>query len=519
METSEPEPSSTQPKGFADLSLKPQVLRAVQAAGYDTPTTIQSKIIPPILAGRDVLAQSQTGTGKTAAFALPILSLLDVERRSPQALVLTPTRELAIQVAKSFTTYAGALPKFSVAAIYGGQDYEPQFKQLKRGVQVIVGTPGRVIDHIKRGTLNLGDIDYFVLDEADRMLDMGFHEDVQFMLQHMPEQRQIALFSATMPGPIVNIAKRYLNDPIRVTIESQSTAALIRQRALFVAPRDKLRLLAQLLEVEDTDGVIVFVRTKEATAVVAEELSRQGRTTVALNGDMSQRARDRAVERFRGGYLDILVATDVAARGLDVTRVSHVINFDIPNTPDAYTHRIGRTGRAESSGKAYTFVTHEDFPSIKAIERALGMEIPRVKLRDFAGSMPNERVSERRPPSRKGGAPGGRGERGGRGRSSEGSRGGGGGGGRGGQRASTASVRRVERPAAAESSGPGFGAGLDTSGGGRSQGGAPRKSNKGGGGLSKSGRRRKRMRQSGSSGGSGQGAGPRGSGGRNSRRS
>lgn len=373
LQTEETEPNSGRAKltGFAGLPLSREVLRAVEMAGYDAPTAVQSEIIPLMQDGRDVLAQSQTGTGKTAAFALPILSRLDICRREPQTLVLTPTRELAIQVAKSFSSYGKALPGFSVAAIYGGQDYEAQFRQLKRGVHVVVGTPGRVIDHIKRGTLRLGGIDCLVLDEADEMLNMGFLEDVEFTLERTPEGRQIALFSATLPPPIRRLAQRYLNDPAKVTIEKKTmTADSIRQRVLFVAPRDKLDALTRILEVEETDGVIVFTRTREATVSVAEELTRRGLSAVALNGDMHQKARERTIERLRSGQLNVLVATDVAARGLDVSRVSHVFNFDAPHDAQSYIHRVGRTGRAGRNGEAIIFLTNAQRSKLQVIERA-----------------------------------------------------------------------------------------------------------------------------------------------------
>lgn len=355
---------------FRDLSLSEDVQKSVELAGYEKPTEIQRQIIPLMLEGRDLLAQSQTGTGKTAAFALPILSRIDVRRRKPQVLVLAPTRELAIQVAKSFSTYASCLPGFNVAAIYGGQDYEPQFKQLRRGVHVVVGTPGRVIDHIKRGTLDLSGIECLVLDEADEMLNMGFLDDVQLVLEQTPENRQVALFSATLPEPIRDIAANYLNDPAKVTIKSKTmTADAIRQRALFVAPRDKISVLIRILEAEETDGVIIFTKTKDATVVVAEQLVAEGLSAVALNGDMPQKVRERTIEQLKSGQLNILVATDVAARGLDVTRVSHVFNFDMPHDSESYIHRVGRTGRAGRSGEAIIFLTNAQRGRLRVIER------------------------------------------------------------------------------------------------------------------------------------------------------
>ncbi len=365
---------------FSDLQLNSHVLKSVQNAGYEKPTEVQSEIIPQMLAGRDVLAQSQTGSGKTAAFALPILSRIDMERRDPQVLVLAPTRELAIQVAKSFSTYAGGLPGFSVAAIYGGQDYEPQLKQLRRGVHVVVGTPGRVIDHINRGTLDISSIDCLVLDEADEMLNMGFLEDVEFVLGRAPKDRQVALFSATLPGPIRSIAQQHLTDPAKITIKTKTvTAESIRQRALFVSPRDKIDVLTRFLEVEETDGVIVFTKTKDATVSVAQQLSREGFSAVALNGDMPQKVRERTIEQLKAGHLNILVATDVAARGLDVTRVSHVFNFDLPHDSEGYIHRVGRTGRAGRNGEAIIFLTNAQRGKLRLIERATKQPIEVVQ--------------------------------------------------------------------------------------------------------------------------------------------
>lgn len=383
---------------FSDLPLRAEVQQAVQAAGYETPTSIQAEIIPHMLDGRDVVAQSQTGTGKTAAFALPILSRVDVRRHLPQVLVLTPTRELAIQVAKSFSTYAGNLPGFAVMAIYGGQDYGIQFKQLKRGVQVVVGTPGRVIDHIKRGTLDLSGIACLVLDEADEMLNMGFLDDVKFVLDQAPDTRQIALFSATLPAPIRTIAQRYLNDPARITVQKKTmTAESIRQRALFLAPRDKISTLKRLLEVEETDGVIIFTNTKDASVSVAEQLNREGLAAVALNGDMPQKVRERTIEQLKAGHLDILVATDVAARGLDVTRVSHVFNFDVPQDNDSYIHRIGRTGRAGRKGEAFIFLTPSQRGKLRFIEKATRqpIEIVEPPTADAINAMRARRFTQR----------------------------------------------------------------------------------------------------------------------------
>ncbi|APZ93898.1 DEAD/DEAH box helicase [Fuerstiella marisgermanici] len=366
---------------FRDLPLHEDVQRAIEQSGYEKPTDIQAQIIPHVLEGRDVLAQSQTGTGKTAAFALPVLSNIDTgPRQPPQVLVLAPTRELAIQVAKSFSTYASCMPRFGVAAIYGGQDYGIQLRALRDGVQVVVGTPGRVIDHIKRGTLDLSNIKCLVLDEADEMLNMGFLEDVQFVLDQTPAGRQVALFSATLPPPIRTIAQRYLSDPTRITIKKKTmTADSIRQRALFVPPRDKVETLIRILEVEETDGVIVFTKTREATVSVAEQLSKAGLNAIALNGDMAQRVRERTIDQLKSGHLDILVATDVAARGLDVNRISHVFNYDMPQDTESYIHRVGRTGRAGRKGEAVIFLTNNQRGKLRMIERATKQPIEVVQ--------------------------------------------------------------------------------------------------------------------------------------------
>ncbi|MFG0265463.1 MAG: DEAD/DEAH box helicase, partial [Rhodopirellula sp. JB055] len=388
VQAAEPEKAKATPESnepteplFRDLDLRAEVQKAVAASGYDKPTPIQAEIIPYMLDGRDVLAQSQTGTGKTAAFALPILSRVDVRNRRPQVLVLAPTRELAIQVARSFTKYGADLDGFQVAAIYGGQDYEPQLKQLRRGVQVVVGTPGRVIDHVKRGTLDLGSLDCLVLDEADEMLNMGFLEDVQFVLEKSPKGRQVALFSATLPKPIRKIADEYLDDPARITIKSKTiTAASVRQRALFVSPRDKIDALARILEVEETDGVIVFTKTKDSTLSVAEKLCQQGFSAIALNGDMPQKVRERTIDQLKRGHLDVLVATDVAARGLDVPRIIHVFNFDLPHDSESYVHRIGRTGRAGRSGQAIIFLTNAQRRQLRFIENTTKQPIEIIDL-------------------------------------------------------------------------------------------------------------------------------------------
>lgn len=365
---------------FRDLPLSDEVQLAVQMAGYVSPTPIQAQIVPHLLSGRDVLAQSQTGTGKTAAFALPILSQLEFKRPSPQVLVLAPTRELATQVAKSFETYGACMPKLRVAAIYGGADYEPQLRMLRKGAQIVVGTPGRVLDHVRRGSLKLDAIRCLVLDEADEMLNMGFIEDVEFVLQNTPPQKQIALFSATLPKPIRQIADQHLQEPASVTIRRKTlTADSIEQRCVFVDERDKLPLLSNLLELEETDGVIVFTKTKDSTLLVAEHLSRLGLKAAALNGDLPQARRQRTVDQLKSGQLDILVATDVAARGLDVQRISHVFNFDLPHDSESYVHRIGRTGRAGRSGVAVIFLTFRQRGKLRLIEKVTKQTIQVVE--------------------------------------------------------------------------------------------------------------------------------------------
>ncbi|MBL8890957.1 MAG: DEAD/DEAH box helicase [Planctomycetaceae bacterium] len=366
---------------FSDLELRDEIQQAVLDSGYVQPTPIQAQIIPHVLAGRDVLAQSQTGSGKTAAFALPILSKIEVPtRRQPQVLVLAPTRELAMQVSASFQQYGRNLAGLNIATIYGGQDYEVQFRQLNRQPQIVVGTPGRVIDHVNRGRLDLSGIDCLVLDEADEMLNMGFLEDVQFVLEKMPNGRQITLFSATLPPAIREIAEQYLRDPVHVTIKQKTmTAESIQQRAVFVGVSDKLDVLARFLEMETTDGVIVFTKTKESTITVAEYLVEHGYKATALNGDMPQKVRERAIQQLKSGYLDIVVATDVAARGLDVPRISHVFNFDLPHDSESYIHRIGRTGRAGRSGHAIVFLTGGQKSKLRLIERATKQPIEVVE--------------------------------------------------------------------------------------------------------------------------------------------
>jgi len=367
--------------GFTALGLSPEVLRALSDVGYESPSPIQAAMIPPILEGRDVLGQAQTGTGKTAAFALPILSRLDLKPGKPQALVLAPTRELAIQVAEAFQRYAAHMPGLQVLPIYGGQSYGPQLHSLKRGVHVVVGTPGRVIDHLDKGTLDLSELKFLVLDEADEMLRMGFIDDVEKVLQATPPQRQVALFSATMPSVIRKIAQRHLKDAVEVTIKSSTTtAANIRQRYWFVSGMHKLDAMTRILEAEPFDAMIIFARTKQATEELAGKLQARGLAAAAINGDIAQPQRERVIQQLKDGKLDILVATDVAARGLDVDRISHVMNYDIPYDTESYVHRIGRTGRAGRNGDAILFVSPREKGMLHAIERATRQPIEQMQL-------------------------------------------------------------------------------------------------------------------------------------------
>ena len=366
---------------FADFGLSEAVNLAVTSAGYETPSPIQAQSIPHLLQGRDILGVAQTGTGKTAAFALPLLSRLDATQKTPQVLVLAPTRELAIQVAEAFATYARNIKGFKVLPIYGGQGYSGQLRQLERGVQVIVGTPGRVMDHIRKGTLDLGGLKTLVLDEADEMLRMGFIDDVEWILQQTPKKHQIALFSATMPPRIRDITRKYQKDPVEITIKVKTTTAdTITQRYWQVKGFEKLDVLTRMLEVEAFDGIIVFVRTKNATIEVAEKLQARGYAAEALNGDIAQNQREKVVSRLKRGQLDILVATDVAARGLDVERISHVINYDVPYDTESYVHRIGRTGRAGRKGDAILFVTARERNMLKAIEKATRQNIEKYQF-------------------------------------------------------------------------------------------------------------------------------------------
>ena len=380
--TSEPSAASPATVSFNDLKLPQSLLDALRDVGYETPSPIQAATIPPLLEGRDLVGQAQTGTGKTAAFALPVLARVDVSKTHTQALVLAPTRELAIQVAEAFQKYATKMPGFHVLPIYGGQPYGAQLHGLKRGAHVVVGTPGRVIDHLERRTLDLSQLTTLVLDEADEMLRMGFIDDVKTVLEKTPATRQVALFSATMPTVIRKIAQTYLRDPAEVTITAKTTtAANIRQRYWLVSGHhNKLDALTRILEAEAFDAMIVFTRTKQATEELAEKLEARGFSAAAINGDIAQAQRERTVQRLKDGQLDILVATDVAARGLDVERISHVLNFDIPYDTESYVHRIGRTGRAGRSGDAILFVAPRERGMLRAIERATRQTIDAMNL-------------------------------------------------------------------------------------------------------------------------------------------
>jgi ATP-dependent RNA helicase DeaD len=367
--------------GFAGLGLAPAVLSALADVGYEAPSPIQAATIPVILAGHDLLGQAQTGTGKTAAFALPLLSMIDVADRVPQALVLVPTRELAIQVAEAFQKYAGRLPGFHVLPIYGGQSYTPQLNALRRGTHVVVGTPGRIIDHLERGTLSLDTLRFVVLDEADEMLQMGFVDAIESILSRAPAERQVALFSATLPPLIRRIAQQHLRSPQEVTIRSAtSTATNIRQRYWVVSGMHKLDALTRILEVEPFDAMLVFARTKQATVELAERLEARGFAAAALNGDMVQAQRERTIAALKSGEVDIVVATDVAARGIDVERISHVVNFDVPYDSESYVHRIGRTGRAGRSGEAILFIAPRERNMLRIIERATRQPIDPMAL-------------------------------------------------------------------------------------------------------------------------------------------
>ena len=366
---------------FSDLRLPDVLLRAISDLGYETPSPIQAQVIPQLLAGNDLLGHAPTGTGKTAAFALPLLARIDANDNAVQVLTLAPTRELAIQVAEAFQSYAANMRNFYVLPVYGGQEYNSQIRALKRGVQVVVGTPGRITDHMRKGTLKLNNLRALVLDEADEMLRMGFIEEVEWILEQTPDNRQTALFSATMPREIERIARRHLNNPKEVSIKTKTaTAETIRQRAWVVSGLHKLDALTRILEVEEFDGILIFVRTRSATTELAEKLSARGYNAAALNGDMQQKQREQTVNRLKSGALDILVATDVAARGLDVDRISHVINFDIPHDTESYIHRIGRTGRAGRTGEAILFAAPRERRMLNAIERATRKDIEPLEM-------------------------------------------------------------------------------------------------------------------------------------------
>ena len=366
---------------FKDLALAPDVFKVIKEVGYETPSPIQAQSIPPLLEGRDLLGQAQTGTGKTAAFSLPLLSRLNPKLKAPQILVLTPTRELALQVAEAMQTYARHLKGFQVLPVYGGQNMGQQLRQLERGVQAVVGTPGRIQDHLRRGTLKLNKLSCVVIDEADEMLKMGFIEEVEQILEHTPDERQTALFSATIPNEVLKVARKHLHDPIEIRIKSKtSTVDKISQHFWQVKGLHKLDALTRILEAEEIDGMLIFVRTKVATVELAEKLEARGFSSAALNGDMTQMLREKTVERLKDGSLDIVVATDVAARGLDVKRISHVVNYDIPYDTEAYIHRIGRTGRAGREGKAILFVAPREKRMLAAIERATRQPIKAMAL-------------------------------------------------------------------------------------------------------------------------------------------
>ena len=366
---------------FSQFELKPALHKALDQVGYETPTPIQEQTIALLLEKKDVLGQAQTGTGKTAAFALPLLSNLNLRQKDPQVLVLTPTRELAIQVAEAFKKYASEMKSFHVLPIYGGQEYRGQIRGLQRGVHVVVGTPGRVMDHMRRGTLKLGNLTTLVLDEADEMLRMGFIDDVEWILEQTPGKRQIALFSATMPQQIRRIATRYLKDPVQITIKDKTTTATtIRQRFWPVSGMHKLDALTRILEAEPFEAMLIFVRTKTATVELSAKLEARGYASTPLNGDIKQNQRERTIEQLKKGKLDILVATDVAARGLDVERISHVVNYDIPHDTEGYVHRIGRTGRAGRQGDAILFVAPREKRMLHAIERSTNQKIELMEL-------------------------------------------------------------------------------------------------------------------------------------------
>ena len=378
MSNADPEPA---PPTFADLGLGEAMLKGLADVGYESPSRIQAETIPPLLAGSDVVGLAQTGTGKTAAFALPILDRLDVSQKAPQALVLAPTRELALQVCEAFERYAARVRGVHVLPVYGGQGYGVQLSALRRGVHVVVGTPGRIMDHLEKGTLDLSELRFLVLDEADEMLNMGFAEDVETILADTPDTKQVALFSATMPAQIRRLSKKYLTDPVEITVKNKTTtSANTTQRYLTVSYPQKVDALTRILEVENFEGMIVFVRTKNETETLAEKLRARGYSAQAINGDVAQVQRERTVNQLKAGKVDILVATDVAARGLDVERISHVVNYDIPTDTESYVHRIGRTGRAGRKGDAISFVTPRERYLLKHIEKATRQPLTHMQL-------------------------------------------------------------------------------------------------------------------------------------------
>ena len=367
--------------GFAALGLHPNILAALTAVGYEEPSPIQSQAIPVILAGQDMIGQAQTGTGKTAAFALPILSKIDPTKREPQALILTPTRELALQVATAFETYSKQMPGLNVVAVYGGAPMGPQLKAIRQGAQVIVATPGRLVDHLRRDEKVLSTIQYLVLDEADEMLKLGFMDDLEVIFEAMPESRQSVLFSATLPHSIRAIAEKHLREPQHIKIAAKTqTVSRIEQAHLMIHADQKTNAVLRLLEVEDFDALIAFVRTKQATLDLASALEAKGYKAAALNGDIAQNQRERVIESLKDGRLDIVVATDVAARGIDVPRITHVFNVDMPYDPESYVHRIGRTGRAGRDGRALLLVTPRERRMLQVIERVTGQKVGEVKL-------------------------------------------------------------------------------------------------------------------------------------------
>jgi ATP-dependent RNA helicase DeaD len=368
--------ATEEPSGFAGFGFSEALVKTLTEKGYKQPSPIQAAAFPELMLGRDLVGQAQTGTGKTAAFALPLLERLQKDASKPQALVLAPTRELAMQVAESFKAYSAGHPHLNVLAIYGGSDFRSQIHALKRGVDVVVGTPGRVMDHMRQGTLDTSGLRSLVLDEADEMLRMGFIDDVEWILDQLPEERQVVLFSATMPSEIRRLSKRYLREPAEITIKTKDKEARrIRQRCITLQNSHKLEALNRVLEAVTGEGVIIFARTKAITLNVSESLEAAGHDVAVLNGDVPQNQRERTVERLRKGTVNILVATDVAARGLDVDRIGLVINYDMPFDSEAYVHRIGRTGRAGRSGEAILFVTPRERRFVNNLERAVGQEI------------------------------------------------------------------------------------------------------------------------------------------------